>query len=301
MKIKNLLVAARMPFVTASVFPAILAIVWCAFVAGKFNPWYALLLVIGVFLVHIMANTINDYYDWNVSDASNPNVSPFNGGSRSIIGDLVPRNLFLLIAMACSVILLCIALIFILTGRFFVLYFSLAGLLFGYFYSSPPFKMHSRGLGELFIFLAFGPVLSAAVCYVMTGVVRKEHFLVGVPAGLATAAILWINQFPDYNSDKFAGKWNLTVRLGLKASRYFYLLLIISVYIATGLLICFQIFSIWSALIIILIPGIIKATGILFNNYKNPKKLLPAQGFTVQFQMLTVLLTTAGIIIGHWI
>ncbi len=299
--IKDLMLAVRLPFLTASVFPVILSIVWCALDAGKFNIWYALLSILGVILVLFGANTINDYSDWNFSDASNPNSSPFNGGTRSKIENRVPRGLFLVIALVCAAILALIALAFITTGRFFVLYFSLAGLLFGYLYSSPPFRLHSKGLGELVIFLAYGPILSAAVCYVMTGLISPQHFFIGLPAGISTVSILWINQFPDYNPDKDAGKKNLTVRLGLKASRYFYVFLIFSVYLSVAFLIYFHLYPIWTGMVIVLIPGSIKAIGILFKNYQDPKKLLPAQGFTIRFQLLIVLLITIGLIMGHWI
>ena len=39
-----------------------------------------------------------------------------------------------------------------------------------------------------------------------------------------TTNILYINQFPDYKSDKLAGKNNLVVVLGKKAARWVYLI-----------------------------------------------------------------------------
>ena len=95
MNFKTLALAVRLPFVTASALPAILSITWCATAGGKFNLFFAVLCLIGVVLVHIGANTINDYFDWNVSDASNPNAGPFNGGSRSLVGEqLCPGAVF---------------------------------------------------------------------------------------------------------------------------------------------------------------------------------------------------------------
>jgi 1,4-dihydroxy-2-naphthoate polyprenyltransferase len=301
MKLKNIIMATRLPFVTASTIPVILSIVWCAAMAGKFHFGSALLCIVGVILIHIGANTMNDFFDWNFSDLYNPHAGPFNGGSRSKVGDTVPRKQFLVISLVCLALLVLIALTFIIAGRFHVLYFSLAGLFLGYLYSIPPFRLHSRGLGEICIFLAFGPVLTAAVCYVMTGFVRSEHFLIGIPAGLSTVAILWINQFPDYDADKSAGKKTLTVRLGLKASRYLYLLLILAVYLSTAFLIFDNVFAVWAGLIIILLPGSLKAMRTLFKNYRNPPALVSVQGFTIQFQMLTGLLITIGLSVGHWV
>jgi 1,4-dihydroxy-2-naphthoate polyprenyltransferase len=301
MKLKNLILASRLPFVTASVIPVILSIVWCVVSVGSFNAGYALLCITGVILVHVGANTLNDYFDWNFSDVSNPNVGPFNGGSRLKIGGQVERRQFLLISVVCLVLLVFIAVTFIVTDRFFVLYFSLGGFLLGFLYSVPPFRIHSRGFGEVILFMSFGPVLSAAVCYVMTGFVRSEHFLIGIPSGLATTAILWINQFPDYEADKSAGKKNLTVRLGLKTSRYIYVLLMSLVFLSTAFLIFYHIIAPWAALIVVLIPGCIKAAATLFKSYKKPKELIPAQGFTIQFQMLTTVLITIALVLGRYI
>jgi hypothetical protein len=50
-----------------------------------------------------------------------------------------------------------------------------------------------------------------------------------------------------------------------------------------------------------MVPGTLKAAGILFLNYRDPKKLLPAQGFTIKFQMMTALLLIAGLAFGRLI
>ena len=46
--------------------------------------------------------------------------------------------------------------------------------------------------------------------------------LLGVPIGLLTTNILFINQFPDYTSDKKVGKNHLVVLFGKKLSRWIY-------------------------------------------------------------------------------
>jgi len=301
MDFKTFAVAVRLPFVTASVLPVIFSVVWTAFTLGTFDLLNAAICVFGVILVHIGANTINDYYDWNFSDGVNKHAGQFNGGSRHVFEGTISRQFYLYVAIVCFVMLIGIAIYFILNDRFLVLYFSLAGLLFGYLYSSPPFRFHSRGFGEILIFLAFGPVLCAAVCYVITGTVALSYFLIGIPAGLSTAAILWINQFPDYDADKAAGKHNLTVRIGLEKSVYIYLGMIGLVFLSILLLIVMRVLPLWTALIIFLIPGCIRALGLLFAHYAVPGKLVPAQAFTIQFQMISTVLIIAGILLQKWI
>jgi 1,4-dihydroxy-2-naphthoate octaprenyltransferase len=52
----------------------------------------------------------------------------------------------------------------------------------------------------------------------------RDFIFIGLPLGLLTTNILFINQFPDYNSDKITGKINLVVLLGKKLSRWIFLL-----------------------------------------------------------------------------
>ena len=48
--------------------------------------------------------------------------------------------------------------------------------------------------------------------------------ILGIPIGLLTTNILFINQYPDYTSDKKVGKNHLVVVFGKKASRWIYVL-----------------------------------------------------------------------------
>ena len=135
----------------------------------------------------------------------------------------------------------------------------------------------------------------------MTGSVEMNHFLIGLPAGFSTLAILWINQFPDFTADKAAGKKNLVVRMGLKASRYVYDFLMISVFLSTAILIFLRIYPVWTAIILLPLPLALSAMKTLSKEYASPQKLIPAQGITIQLQLLTSLLITAGIILRIWV
>lgn len=297
MDFKKIVTAARLPFVTASALPVVFAITWCGTTIGASHLLYALLCIVGVILVHVGANTINDYFDWDLSDGINKYAGMYNGGTRHLVEGKLQRKFYLKISLICLAFLLCIALVFILNGRFNVIYFALGGFLLGYLYSSPPFRFHSKGLGEVLIFLAFGPVLTAAVCYVLTGNVLPEYFIIGIPFGLSTTAILWINQFPDFEADKSAGKHTLTVRIGLRGSSFLYMALIAVVFLSVILLTVFRILPFWTVLIFLLLPQCLKAVQSVFRNYASPEKLVPVQKFTIQFQMMTTLICIAGILV----
>ena len=109
---------------------------------------------------------------------------------------------------------------------------ALIASLLGYFYTAKPIRLSGRkGLGELTIFLSFGPLLTVGSAIAMsTNIIvldyhsLRDFILIGIPLGLLTTNILFINQFPDYNSDKISGKINLVVLFGKKLSRWIFLL-----------------------------------------------------------------------------
>ena len=109
----------------------------------------------------------------------------------------------------------------------YTLIISLVGFLLGYFYTAKPIRLSAmKGLGELTIFLTFGPLLTLGSAYAISSQTIQpfsEDFfnflIIGIPLGLLTTNILFINQFPDYKSDKLSGKNNLVVMLGKSLSR----------------------------------------------------------------------------------
>ena len=91
-----------------------------------------------------------------------------------------------------------------------------------------------KGLGELTIFLAFGPLITLGTAFAIfngnLSSIDHNHFmnclLIGVPMGLLTTNILLINEFPDMKSDMKTNKNHLVVTFGKKASRWIYLLIL---------------------------------------------------------------------------
>ena len=82
---------------------------------------------------------------------------------------------------------------------------ALAGLFLGYFYTAPPLRLVAKkGLGELTIFLTFGPLITLGTAFAIFDgdLASTEHFInclyIGIPMGLLTTNILLINEFPAW-------------------------------------------------------------------------------------------------------
>ncbi len=223
----------------------------------------AILSIIGIICAHIFGNLYNDYFDvksgtdennseyFNVGDKSLMlRGAQISGGSRAVELGLITLkktkilgNLMIIFALSCLIILSIN--IYYQTGSFDNIYgvgiIGFLGLFLAFFYTAEPLKFSSRkGLGELTIFLTFGPLLTLGSFFAMSNTSIEISFqllqnfsLIGVPLGLLTTNILLINQFPDLKSDKKSNKINLVVFFGKKYSRWIYLANLSVIYITT--------------------------------------------------------------------
>jgi 1,4-dihydroxy-2-naphthoate octaprenyltransferase len=142
--------------------------------------------------------------------------------------------------------------------------------------------------------LNFGPLAIAGAVYAITGEFSWQAFLLGIPVGLLTMAILWINQFPDEDADRASGKINLVVVLGKERARWGYLILLAS---AVGLLCYWAVLGLippGAILAIIAIPIGIRASTVLMREYAE-RSLIQANAATIQLHLIFGITYAVGI------
>ena len=245
----------RVGFASASLFPVFAVGCYYAGVGDSlFSPLSLTLTTFGILFFHLFSNLYNDYFD--VSHGTDEaNTEYFNagmnssmlkgaqlsGGSRAVELGLITlkgtkslANIMFVLGLATAAGILFMS--YINTGSTINAYYSsiiaLTGILIGYFYTAKPIRLSSRyGLGEVSIFLAFGPLLTLGTGFAISNqtiqIFSNEFYnllVLGIPIGILTTNILFINQYPDYTSDKKVGKNHLVVVLGKKASRWIYVL-----------------------------------------------------------------------------
>ncbi len=292
---------SRLPFITASIFSAIIPLVW-AWAFNKTADFLSgFLALFGVAFLHLSANSLNEYFDSTVSDSINKYPTPFSGGSRAVVEGLASKKDILKAVIFFLVISLILGIILIIRNRIGVLLLGFIGFLCAWLYSSRPFQLMNKGLGEIVLFLAFGPLISFGMGYALEGKYLFDYFLIGLPMGFLIVNILWINQFPDYEADKSVGKNNLVVKLGLSKARWGYVIFWSLFYLSLFLLIFFRLLYWQVALVVFTLPVTLKAIRILWKNFKEPLGLIPAQAFTIQLQMILGILISVGLIIGKFV
>ncbi len=297
------MVIMRLPFLTASIIPVIIGATWAAVMLLESPfPWMLFFLTIfGAAALQVAANTFNDYFDWTsgTDKINNDYFLPFSGGSRSIELGLISEKGMLKVGLFSLGVAFALGLtVMLLSKQPLLLVFGLVGAISGYFYTAPPLRLVARkGLGELLIGLNFGPLMTAGTVLALTGRVTWLDFAIGLPVGLLTTAILWINQFPDEIADRLSGKHNLVVVLGKERARWGYVILLVAAFgigIA-GLL--FGLYPVGMLAMLGALPLAISASRILFKHYED-RELIAANAKTINLQLVAGLLIAVGILIS---
>ena len=301
------MVITRAPFLTAIIVPILVGAAWVAYTTqGQPFPrlpfWLTLFAGIAM---HISANTFNDYFDWKAGadKLNNSYFLPYSGGSRSIELGLISEKTLFRVALVSLLISATLGVILTIISGPLLLLFGLVGAFSSYFYTAvPPLRLAARrGLGELVVGMNFGPLATAGTVYALTGQVSLVDFLIGVPIGLLTTAILWINQFPDEQADRQAGKINLVVVMGARRARWGYLLLLVAAFglllywLITGLL------PVGMLLAFLSLPLAIYAVRIAFREYYQ-RSLIKANSATIQLHLAAGLLMFVGVLVStYWL
>jgi 1,4-dihydroxy-2-naphthoate octaprenyltransferase len=299
-KILKWLVITRAPFLSATLVGVLTGGAAVFATAGRL-PWGLLALtLLGTALLHLFANTANDYFDWRsgTDQANTAYVVPFTGGSRSIeLGLISSRGLLrlsiALLVAAAAVGAVLMALRPAAAGDIAAI--GAIGAFASWFYTAPPLRLAARkGIGELFVGLMFGPLLTLGTATVLRGELVWADALYGLPTGLLTAAILWINQFPDIEGDRATGKMNLVATLGWSAARGGYVALLGAAVASIIALYAAGLAPVWAFAALLAAPLALKASRILYST-RIPAALRPACAATIQLQFTAGVLFAVGV------
>lgn len=102
-----------------------------------------------------------------------------------------------------------------------------------FLYSWDPYSLKGHGLGEVTVFVMFGPLLVIGVNVAVNGaIIDWLSVAYSVPLGLLTAAVLFANNLRDVEADRNAGKTTLSIMLGRDASELLFRRLLASAYVS---------------------------------------------------------------------
>lgn len=170
-------------------------------VAG--NKLYGFIALLGVCLVHLAANVLDDYFDYKTLikqvnfDKKEYLQNSQKTKCRYLISGMVQEKDMLYWALFYLFFAGLIGLYFYLKCGVGVLYFAIIGGLIAFLYS---FLSKIR-LSELAIAIAYGPALFGGIYYVMTKTYSWEAFVLSIPTMFITVILLYIHTVMDFEFD----------------------------------------------------------------------------------------------------
>ncbi len=183
--------------------------------------------LVAAMLIQIGANVANDAFDYR-SGAD----SPDRLGPRRLVlsGAVSPREALIGAAVLFGIAAL-LGLYLIWVGGWLILVVGVLSIASGVLYTGGPWPLGYHGLGDVFTFVFFGPVGVVGSAYLQTLNVGTAPVLASIPVGFLITAILVVNNLRDIDTDRLVGKMTLAVRMGRRATRLQYAVLVLGAYL----------------------------------------------------------------------
>jgi 1,4-dihydroxy-2-naphthoate octaprenyltransferase len=300
-KSKAVLLLLRLPFLTVTIGAVFVGTAFAKWHQGIFDAPRFLLALIGSCFFHIACNVANDYFDFKSGgDALNKNaITPFSGGSRMVLDGfvkpkegLVASFIFAALGSAIGLYLNAVS-----TGNF-ILIVGAAALFLIYGYNGFPLRLVDKGLGEIAIYLAWGPLIVCGAYYVQAQNISSFWpWIVAIPSGVMTTLVLLINEFADKEADEASGRKTWVILFGYKASLWFYLILALCCYAVVALGVVFADWPLLSLLVFITLPLPILSFRIGGKNIGNWPEFFPAVKNTILMNFLFLVILSVSYVV----
>ena len=261
---------------------------------GAFHLGHAILAFFGLLLCHISVNVLNDYYDYKSGIDLKTRRTPFSGGSGFLpSAALKPEHVFWF-GIACFLLAVPIGVYFVLVSGWLLLPLLIIAAVCILLYTPLLTKLGwpewspGVGLGAL-------PVLGAY--FIQTGEYTIPAIIASVPSGILVHNLLLLNEFPDAEADKTAGRKTLPITMSGKGAGIVYSALTIIMYLWIIAWVTFRLMPVFCLLALATLPFAVRAIrGAL--NHQDESKLMPALANNVLVVLLTQLLLGIGYVLG---
>ncbi len=220
------IMALRPPTLLVSVAPVAVASA-IAFRQGALIPWVVAAALFGALAIQVVTNLVNDVADAERGSDTEARVGPVRAVQAGLLSPRAVRIgalVFGLLAFACGLILLS-------RGGWVLVAVGIASLISAVAYTAGPFPLAHHGLGDIFVFVFFGPVAVVTTVWLQTKTLPLEAWAASIPAGAVATAVLVVNHIRDEEEDRSTNKRTLVVRFGRTFGLLEYIALLTSAFL----------------------------------------------------------------------
>jgi len=224
--------AARPRTLAAAIAP-ILVGMGAAFAQGALRPLVIGAILLAAVAIQIGTNFINDWGDFQ-RGADGPDRK---GPRRAVSSGEVSPQMMLRAGLASFALAALLGTYLVGVGGWPIVWIGILSILSGIAYTAGPLPLAYIGLGDLFVFLFFGPVAVLGTEWLMVDRISLVGAIGSIAVGALATAILVVNNIRDVAGDTAAGKRTLIVRYGVVWGRRFYLALLGAAFLCPLLLV----------------------------------------------------------------
>lgn len=215
------LMAARPRTLSAAISPVLVGTA-VAHRAGGMRPLPALLGLLSALFIQVGTNFANDYSDFRHGADAN-RVGPTRVTQSGLVQPATVKvAAFIAFGISGALGLWLTAL-----AGWPILVIGVASVAAGWLYTGGPWPLGYHGLGDVFVFVFFGLVATCGTAYAQALYVPREAWLAGTAVGSLATAILVVNNLRDRETDARVGKNTLAVKIGKRATRVQYAVLVL--------------------------------------------------------------------------
>lgn len=266
---------------------------------NPFRPLYFALAFIGALFAHISVNVLNEYSDFKTGIDFKTQRTPFSGGSGILPSGLLKPGQALMLGLGSLAITVAVGIYFVYIYMWDILPLGLAGVAIILLYT--PYLTRLPGITEV-----VGPGLGFGLMVLGTYVTQSGNYsvaaaLASLVAGLLIANLLLINEFPDVEADRPAGRKHLPIILGRSRAAWIYCAICILAYAVIIIGVAIKALPVWALLGMLTLPLGARAMMGARKYHDDIAKLIPVLGIDVFVVLLTPTLMSIGIVIATYV
>lgn len=266
---------------------------------GSFDWLKALLAMIALVLLQASANVLNDWHDAAKSGIDyNVRRTPFSGGSGLVTSGAVTERQALLLGVGLLVAGGGIGLYLSWVSGWQLLVIGLIGVASIVAYTP---VCNRIGLGEFAAGFVLGTLPVVATYFLMTGRIDAVAWMSGVPAGLLTYNLLFLNEFPDAEADAKGRRRHMVILLGKKTASRLYAAVEVGAYAAVAIGVAWGVLTPWALLALAAAIFAYRAIAGILVHYDGFEAVVPLLGANVAAVLATNVLLGVGYLVAAFV
>ncbi len=253
-----------------------------------------LLTLLGTILMHAATNLTNDYFDVQSGVDTRQAATAQYRPHPLVEGKLASRHVATVAAMLYVLSALIGIWLAALSG-WQLLVIGVIGAFASITYTAPPLKYKYSALGEISVFLMWGPLMVAGAYFVQCRVFSMQAFWISLPFGLLVALVLLANNIRDISHDRSKGILTLAIVLGQRNGLLLFGLLIALAYLGVLGMSLWGPLGLWPLLVLLSMPLALRLIRQMTRQVPADADARTAQLDTVFGLLLVISLVLAGV------